>query len=667
MHSISLDIYGIIEHNMFLNLKSMSQNTIQCRLVPSVVTRQQLWKLMADKNTPLINELLLQVAQDPDFETWRQKGKIPTGIVKQLCAVLKTDSRFIGQPGRFYTSAIARVNYIYKSWLALMKRLQYQLDGKNRWLEMLKSDTELVEASGVNLENLRIKAAEILAQVTPQSDTVEPQPAKGKKRQKTKKSKDSDSDYAERTLRDRTVSKSLFEAYSNTEDNLNRCAISYLLKNRCNVSDKEEDLKKFAQRRRKVEIQIERLTEQLAARIPKGRDLTDTKWLETLIIATQKVPSNEAEAKSWQDNLLKKPSRVPFPVAFETNEDMTWFKNKDGRICVKFNGFSEHTFQIYCDSRQLHWFQRFYEDQRIKRIGKKQHSSSLFTLRSGLIAWQEEEGKGDPWDVNHLILYCSVDTRLWTDEGTNLVREEKAEEIAKILTKIKAKDDLNDKQLAYIKRKNSTLARINNPFPRPNKPLYKGRSHILVGVSFGLEKPTTVAVVDGSTGKVLIHRSIKQILGDNYRLLNRQRQQKHSLSHQRQIAQTLAAPNQLGESELGQYVDRLIAKEILAIAQTYKAGSIVLPKLGDMREQVQSEVQAKAEQKSDLIEVQKKYAKHYRVSVHQWSYGRLITSIQNQAKKAGIVVEEAKQSVKGSPQEKAKELAIAAYYSRKIN
>lgn len=79
-----------------------------------------------------------------------------------------------------------------------------------------------------------------------------------------------------------SVSKSLFEAYSNTEDNLTRCAISYLLKNRCKVSEKEEDLKKFAQRRRKVEIQIERLTEQLAARIPKGRDLTDTKWLDLL-------------------------------------------------------------------------------------------------------------------------------------------------------------------------------------------------------------------------------------------------------------------------------------------------------------------------------------------------------------------------------------------------
>ena len=105
MHSILVNTYGIIEHNIFLNLKSMSQNTIQCRLVASVVTHQQLWKLMADKNTPLINKLLLQVAQDPDFETWRQKGKIFTGIVKQLCAVLKTDSRFIGQPGRFYTSA----------------------------------------------------------------------------------------------------------------------------------------------------------------------------------------------------------------------------------------------------------------------------------------------------------------------------------------------------------------------------------------------------------------------------------------------------------------------------------------------------------------------------------------------------------------------------------
>jgi hypothetical protein len=102
---------------------------------------------------------------------------------------------------------------------------------------------------------------------------------------------------------------------------------------------------------------------------------------------------------------------VPFPVAYETNEDMTWLKNQFGRICVKFNGFSEHTFQIYCDFRQLHWFQRFLEDQETKRSSKNQHSSALFTLGTGRIAWQEGEGNGEPWNVHHVILrYSYIDT-----------------------------------------------------------------------------------------------------------------------------------------------------------------------------------------------------------------------------------------------------------------
>lgn len=334
---------------------------------------------------------------------------------------------------------------------------------------------------------------------------------------------------------------------------MTRCATSYLLKNGCKINDKEEDAKKFAQRRRQLEIQIERLREQLETRIPKARDLTSAKWLETIVVAAHNVPTNESEAKSWQDSLLRQSSKVPFPVAYESNGDMTWFKNLFGRICIKFNGLSEHSFQVYCDSRQLHWFQRFLEDQQIKKNSKNQHSSSLFTLRSGRIAWQEEEGKSDPWNVNRLTLYCSVDTRLWTTEGTNQVREEKAEKIAKIITNTKAKGKLNEEQQAHIKRQNSTFDTINNPFPRPTKPLYKGQSHILVGISLGLEKPATLAVVDGTTGQVITYRSIKQLLGDNYKLVNRQRQQKHFLSHQRQIAQTLAVPNQFGESELGQY------------------------------------------------------------------------------------------------------------------
>lgn len=633
----------------------MSQITIQCRLVAREATRQHLWKLMADANTPLINELLKQVGQHPDFEAWRHKGKLPAGIVKQVCQPLRTDPRFIGQPGRFYMSAIAVVDYIYKAWLALQKRLQYQLEGKTRWLEMLKSDAELVEATGCTLDILRIKAAEILAQhATPASDSMQHPKTKGKKGKKRKISN-----------ANRNLSQALFEAYRETDDILTRACICYLLKNGGKVSTKEEDPEKFNLRRRKIEIRVKRLTEQLASRMPKGRDLTSETWLEALAIATSHVPQDEDEAKSWQASLLRQSSSVPFPVAFETNEDLRWSKNQKGRLCVEFNGLSEHTFEVYCDKRQLHWFQRFLEDQQTKRDSKNQHSSSLFTLRSGRIAWQEGKGKGDPWNVRRLTLYCSVDTHLWTHEGTEQVGNERAAEIAKTLTAMKEKGDLNEKQQAFIKRKHSTLTRIKNPFPRPKKPSYQGQSNILVGVSLGLEKPATAAVVDAITGKVLAYRSIRQLLGENYKLLNRQRQEQHQNSSKRHNAQRQSAPNQLGESNLGEYVDRLLAKAIIALAKTYYAGSIVLPKLGDVRESIQSEVQARAEQKCpELIEAQKNYAKQYRASVHSWSYSRLIESIQSQAAQAGIIVEQARQALVGSPQDKAKKLAIDAYNLR---
>lgn len=609
---------------------------------------------MAEHNTPLINELLEQIAQHPDFETWRQKGKIPAGTIKQLCESFRTDSRFIGQPARFYASAIALVDYIYKSWLKVQQRLQRKLERQMRWLGMLKSDEELVNQSGCTLEVIRTTASAILAPLTSKNSSPTPNPTQSKKSKKRQSSEPN-----------RSVSQALWQTYDNTEDILIRSAICYLLKNRCQVPDQEEDKEKFAKRRRKTEIRISRLEEQLDSRIPKGRDLTGEKWLETLIAATSTVPENEYQARSWQDRLLIQPQSVPFPVTYESNEDLTWSKNAKGRLCVKFNGLSEHTFQIYCDQRQLKWFQRFLEDQQIKRESIDQHSSSLFTLRSGRIAWALGKGKGDPWNIHHLTLYCTLDTRLWTAEGTEQVRQEKADDIAKTLTRMKEKGDLNEKQEAFIRRKNSTLTRINNPFPRPSQPLYQGRSQILVGINLGLEKPATAAIVDGTTGEAIAYRSLRQLLGDNYKLFNRQRQEKQRQSHQRHKAHKSAASNQFGESELGEYVDRLLAKEIVTLAQTYQAGSIVLPKLEDMRELVHSEIQTRAEQKiPGYVEGQQKYAKQYRVNVHQWSYGRLIENIQVQAAKIGISIEQGQQLVRGSPQEKAKEMAIAAYRSR---
>jgi hypothetical protein len=120
----------------------------------------------------------------------------------------------------------------------------------------------------------------------------------------------------------------------------------------------------------------------------------------------------------------------------------------------------------------------------------------------------------------------------------------------------------------------------------------------------------TVAVVDVVKNEVLAYRRVKQLLGENYNLLNRQRQQQQRLSHERHKAQKRNASNDFGESELGQYVDKLLADAIIVIAKTYQACSIVIPKLRDMREQISSEIQSRAEKKCPgNKEVQKKIRK----------------------------------------------------------
>lgn len=387
---------------------------------------------MANLNTPFINELLQQVARHPDFEDWRNKGRPKAGIVKRSGDELKKDPRYIGQPARFYASGINSVDYIFKSWLKLQQRLQWKLDGKTRWLEILKSDEELVSESGTSLDTIRSQAAEIL-----------------QSHESTDK-----------------LFNALSEAYRKEKNTLNRIALGYLLKNRCQVPRKEEDPEKFAKRRRKIGIQIERLQEQLDGRLPEGRDLTNEKWFETLAIVASSASTDKKEVRAWQDSLLTEPSALPFPIDYETNEDLTWSINEKGRLRVQFNGLSELIFEIYCDQRQLKWFQRFHEDQQVKKASKNQHSSALFTLRSRRILWQEGTGKGQPWNVHRLILQCVVDTRLWTQEGTEQVKNEKATDIAKTLTSMKEKGDLGKNQQAFIQRKQSTLDRLQNPFPR---------------------------------------------------------------------------------------------------------------------------------------------------------------------------------------------------------
>ncbi len=110
-------------------------------------------------------------------------------------------------------------------------------------------------------------------------------------------------------------------------------------------------------------------------------------------------------------------------------------------------------------------------------------------------------------------------------ECTQVIAQKKQEEVLNLIDRMKEKTDLTDTQKAFIQRKQTTLARLNNIFPRPTKPIYQGNPNLFLGVAMGLQEPVTIVLVDVSTNKVILYRNIKQLLGDNYHLLRRRREE----------------------------------------------------------------------------------------------------------------------------------------------
>jgi hypothetical protein len=621
----------------------MSQITIQCRLFADETARRYLWELMCDRNTPLVNELLRLVAIHSDFPTWRSKGKIPTAEVTKLAKTLKTDPRFNNQPAKFHISAEKTVLYTFKSWLAIQKRVQWQLEGKISWLRMLRTDEESIADCGRDLEQIRNQAQALLLRYQSSSD---------------------DSAESQKNLR-----KSLYQAYEQAEDSLSRSAIAYLLKNRCQIpSDTDEDLKKFLKYRRKIENQVNRLTQQLENRLPQGRDLKGERCFTTPESATKNAPVDNDEAARSQSQLLKRPDLVPFPIILESNMDLKWFRNQQDKIGLHIGGISEHEFTIGCGQRQLPYFQQFLSDYQTMMDSKKQHTSSLFLLRSAKLIWMTTKGHEEPWNIHKLYLFCTLDTRLLTAEGTELVQQEVAADNTKQLINMRGKPNRTKTQDGYIKRLQSTLDKLDRPFERPSRPLYRGQSNIIVAVSIGLQSPITAIAIDLMTQQILTYRSTKQLLGDNYRLLNRQRNLQTRQRHLNHNAQKKGSPRQFSNSELGEHLDRLFAKAIVELAQSYRAGSIALPKLDQIRLIIQSEVDAMAQQKiPDYLEGQKKYAKQVRINLHNWSYNRLSASIISKAAQSEIAIEYGNQPARASPNEQAMEIALSAYAKRIIS
>lgn len=720
----------------------MPEITVRSPLATSEDTIRFLWQLTAEKNTPLINELLMLVKRHSDFETWRKRGTLPDKAIQQICKPLREDSRFAGQSGRFYTSAEKTVQRTYESWLAPHKDKQAQLDGKRRWLKAVESDAQLAEICNASSETIFAKAHEILELISASSvsTTSTTSLEQAKTTGKSKKKQEHNS-----------LMGKLFELLDATDDPINRRATIHLLKHGGKVNE-QEDLEKLSQRLARKRKEIQRLEEQLQARTPKGRattaDEAEHRLLQaislpnhpglmlafslawTLFCNPAHSPRYELfiftyllkrvcqfeearvyfEFLDWEENftysrvnLTRCPNPIPYPILFGAQDLVKWPRNDKGRICLSFNGLAkDHLFEVRCDRRQLPLFELFLEDWQTLQAkeNKGQYSGSFLLLREATLLWrelkpkqivkkkkkvdlltesQDEHQAADeliqqaneqdvaPWKRYRLELHCTFDTDRLTIEGTERIRQEKLASRNAEIEDRSAKNNADRSQDSSLKReqgKQTTLANSKH-FRRSQRPLYRGNSDILVGVSFSLTAPAVAAVVQGSTGKTLTCRSTRQLLGENYELLNCQQQKQKKHDQQRRKNQQKGKFKQVSESELGVYIDRLLAKAIISLAKQYQAGSIVIPDLKGLRERIQSELEAKAERKiPDDREAQRQYAKQYRKQVHRHSYHRLAKNIQSQATKIGIQVEVGDQPFQGSPQEKAKDLAIVTYHTR---
>jgi hypothetical protein len=244
-----------------------------------------------------------------------------------------------------------------------------------------------------------------------------------------------------------------------------------------------------------------------------------------LEIATHQISENVIQAREWDAKILTRPASLPYPIIYGSADEVRWGKTTKGRITVNFNGIDKYLKAVDPDIEESY----------------KIHQENPFQL------------------------YCDA-------EGTVLVQQEKSDLALKNLESEKPDP-----------RSQSTLERLKNLPDRPSKAPYRGNPEILVGLSIRLANPVTAAVVNVRTGDVLTYRTPKTLLGDRYRLLNRHRTKQQQNILQRQKNQKLGIAHQPSESELGEYVDRLLANEIIKLAQKYRADSIVIPTLTHLR------------------------------------------------------------------------------------
>jgi hypothetical protein len=98
-----------------------------------------------------------------------------------------------------------------------------------------------------------------------------------------------------------------------------------------------------------------------------------------LEIATHQISESVMQAQEWNAILTTRSATLPYPIIYGSPE-LRWGKTAKGRIAVSFSGIDKYlkaadpvikewfkihkecTFRVYCDRRQLPFFQRFLED-----------------------------------------------------------------------------------------------------------------------------------------------------------------------------------------------------------------------------------------------------------------------------------------------------------------
>jgi hypothetical protein len=352
----------------------------------------------------------------------------------------------------------------------------------------------------------------------------------------------------------RLLVNQLFQLYDESSSLLTRCVAVHLLKHGCAVLEKPENPERYQRMLLSKKKATKRLEEQMASRLPKGRDLTEETFLEALELLTYQIPDSVEELAQWKAQLLRNPNPLPYPILYGSNNDLTWFVEERPRgktkppkqqICVKFNGLGKHVFRVQCDRRQHHHFQRFVQDWDIYKRGKGPISGSLLLLRTASLLWKpanqsSHQPTGNPWEDNYLYLHCQIDTQLLTREGIEQKRQKK-------LNSTQNPDlSLPEPASKVAKQRQGHVKRLQSieqyPIHLPSREPYEGQPHLILGVSFALQHPVTLALVDLQSKQSLYYRSTRQLLKttnaktDQSHLLRRQKIQQQRHSHERHKA-----------------------------------------------------------------------------------------------------------------------------------